>query len=109
MSQLDDRLLDHILETLKELVSAVGDLYQKQGATDGEVIRLTEKLVMVQEELKRYREQVEKELQERKEEAEKLLDSDTDRKVDKGKNDLIWKVLGAIALTALGAIFGSFF
>jgi glucose-6-phosphate isomerase len=106
MSQLDDRLLDHILETLKELVSAVGDLYQKQGVTDGEIIRLTEKVAALTVEIDRYKEEVERELQERKKEAEKLAQGDVDRKVDKGKYDLILKVSGAIGLIFIGAVIG---
>lgn len=107
MSQLDDRLLDHILETLKEVVGAVSDLYQKQGATEGEITRLTERLSAIQVQIDRYKEEIEKELLERREETQKLKDGDVDRRIDKGKYELIFKVVGAVALLVIGAAIGS--
>jgi len=68
MKEIDDRLLDYILETLKELVAAVSELYRKSDVSE----------VKLEEILTKFR----------KLEAivEGLEEGDVDRKVNEGKN-----------------------
>ena len=70
MNQIDDRLLDYILATLKEVVDAVSDIYQKQGVSE--------------EQLGSLRKQIEK----LEQEICELREFEVDRKVDKGKAEV---------------------
>lgn len=70
MNQIDDRLLDYILATLKEVVDAVSDIYQKQGVSEEQLNSLREQIRKLELELSQLRE------------------GDIDRKVDKGKAEV---------------------
>jgi len=51
MNQIDDRLLDYILVTLKEVVEAVSDLYLKHGISDEQLNNLRVHVGKLEEEL----------------------------------------------------------
>lgn len=70
MNQIDDRLLDYILATLKEVVDAVSDIYQKQGVSEEQLSNLRNQIKKLELELCQLRE------------------GEIDRKVDKGKAEV---------------------
>lgn len=99
MNQIDDRLLDYILETLKEVVDAVSDLYLKHGISDEQVRSLKDHIQKLEEELNYLREQ--------------QRDGEIYREVSKGKTEVFTdfgKVYLAPILTAvLGGVLVAYF
>lgn len=95
MNEIDDRLLDYILVTLKEVVEAVSDLYLKHGISDEQINSLKEHIKKLEEELAL------------------LKQSELDRKVDKGTSEAfksfakVWlaPIFTAVVSAALVALY----
>ncbi|WP_272962287.1 hypothetical protein [Alcanivorax jadensis] len=82
-----------MLEQFRGLNASVADLYEKRGVDRQDVVRIQEQLKAVHRQLGSLEKG-----------HDRLMDGDTDRKVDKGTNALKWALVGVLATAIVVAI-----
>lgn len=93
MREIDERLLDQILETLRLLGKQVSDLYQRHGASSQDVIRCQERINQLRREVDQLRKG-----------QNELTEGDGERRVDRAVSKLKWGLVGAVLLALVGAL-----